>query len=94
MRVNIDGQLAPGVYSKDVALRLMADNGTAYGRGHAIEFAGSAVRAMSIEARMSLCNMSIEMGSRSGIQLTFRPNAVIRALRSPRPLSSALSHLQ
>lgn len=67
MRVTIDGQLAPGVYSKDVALRLLADNGTAYGRGHAIEFAGSAVRAMSIEARMSLCNMSIEMGSRSGM---------------------------
>jgi 3-isopropylmalate/(R)-2-methylmalate dehydratase large subunit len=67
MRVTVDGELAPGVYSKDVALALMAENGTAFGRGHVIEFAGPAVRAMSIEARMSLCNMSIEMGSRSGL---------------------------
>lgn len=75
MRVSIEGTLAPGVYSKDVALRLMADHGIAFGRGHVIEFAGSAVRAMSVEARMSLCNMSAEMGSRSGLvspdQVTF-----------------------
>jgi 3-isopropylmalate/(R)-2-methylmalate dehydratase large subunit len=67
LRVRVDGTLAPGVFSKDLALHLLAEFGTAFGRGHVIEFAGSAVEALSIEARMSLCNMSIEMGSRSGL---------------------------
>jgi 3-isopropylmalate/(R)-2-methylmalate dehydratase large subunit len=67
LRVRVDGALAPGVFSKDLALHLLATFGTAFGRGHVIEFAGPAVEGLSIEARMSLCNMSIEMGSRSGM---------------------------
>lgn len=67
MRVNVKGNLASGVSVKDVILALIAKIGTGGGTGYAIEFAGSAVRAMSMEARMTLCNMSIEAGSRVGL---------------------------
>ncbi len=67
MRVTLDGALAPGVTAKDVILALIAEHGTGAGVGHALEFAGPAVRAMSMEERMTLCNMSIEIGSRVGL---------------------------
>ncbi|SLN25558.1 3-isopropylmalate dehydratase large subunit [Roseisalinus antarcticus] len=67
MRVTIDGTLPPGVTVKDVILGLIARIGSGGGVGYALEYAGSAVRAMSIEARMTLCNMSIEAGSRVGM---------------------------
>jgi 3-isopropylmalate/(R)-2-methylmalate dehydratase large subunit len=66
LRVRLDGRLAPHVGAKDVALRLIAELGVAGGRGHVVEYAGSAVAAMPIEQRMTLCNLNIEMGGRSG----------------------------
>jgi len=66
MRVRLDGRLGAHVNAKDVALRLIAELGVAGARGHAVEYAGAAVRAMPIEARMTLCNLNIEMGGRSG----------------------------
>jgi 3-isopropylmalate/(R)-2-methylmalate dehydratase large subunit len=66
MRVRVEGRLGPHVTAKDVALRLVAEVGIAGGRGHAVEYAGSAVRAMTIESRLTLCNLAIEMGARSG----------------------------
>lgn len=67
MRVQIDGTLQAGVSAKDLALALIARIGMTGGSGHAIEFTGSAVRAMSMEARMTLCNMAIEAGARAGL---------------------------
>ena len=66
MRIRLDGRLGDQVAAKDVALWILANIGVAGGAGHAIEFAGSAVRGMSVEARLTLCNLTIEMGSRSG----------------------------
>ncbi|HEY6255076.1 MAG TPA: 3-isopropylmalate dehydratase large subunit [Xanthobacteraceae bacterium] len=66
MRIRLEGALGPHVTAKDVALRIIAEVGIAGGRGHAVEYAGAAVRAMSIESRLTLCNLSIEMGARSG----------------------------
>ena len=66
MRVRLDGRLGRHAAAKDVALRILAEIGVAGGTGHAIEFAGAVVRAMSVEGRMTLCNLTIEMGSRSG----------------------------
>jgi 3-isopropylmalate/(R)-2-methylmalate dehydratase large subunit len=66
MRVRLDGGLGAHVNAKDVALRLIAEIGVAGARGHAVEYAGSAVRGMPIEQRMTLCNLNIEMGGRSG----------------------------
>jgi 3-isopropylmalate/(R)-2-methylmalate dehydratase large subunit len=67
MRVNVEGTLMPGVSAKDVALALIAKVGTGGGVGHAIEYTGSTVRGMSMEARMTLCNMAIEAGARAGL---------------------------
>jgi 3-isopropylmalate/(R)-2-methylmalate dehydratase large subunit len=67
MRVTIDGALQDGVSAKDLALALIGRIGAGGAVGHAIEYAGSCVRAMSMEARMTLCNMSIEAGSRTGL---------------------------
>jgi 3-isopropylmalate/(R)-2-methylmalate dehydratase large subunit len=66
LRVRIEGTLRPHVTAKDVALRLIAEAGTGGGRGHVIEFAGATVRAMTVESRLTLCNLAIEMGARSG----------------------------
>src|SRR5262245_45571312 len=66
MRVQLDGRLAVGVSAKDAALRVIAEIGVAGARGHVVEYAGAAVRAMPIEQRMTLCNLNIEMGGRSG----------------------------
>ncbi len=65
MRVHLSGRLGRGVGAKDVALHLIRKLGTDAGRGHVIEYAGDVVRAMDIEARMTLCNMTIEWGGRS-----------------------------
>jgi 3-isopropylmalate/(R)-2-methylmalate dehydratase large subunit len=66
MRARLDGRLGAHVSAKDVALRLIAELSVAGGRGYVVEYAGSAVRAMPIEQRMTLCNLNIEMGGRSG----------------------------
>ncbi len=67
MAVQVDGRLPVGVGAKDLALHLIGRIGTAGATGHAIEFRGEAVRALSMEARMTLCNMSIEAGARVGL---------------------------
>lgn len=67
MRVTVNGQLAEGVTSKDVMLYIIGTIGTAGGTGCVIEFAGSAIESLSMEARMSLCNMTIEGGARAGL---------------------------
>ncbi|MBI4911392.1 MAG: 3-isopropylmalate dehydratase large subunit [Acidobacteria bacterium] len=67
MRVRFEGRLPPGLGPKDMALRLIREIGTAGGTGCVIEFGGSAVRALSMEGRMTLCNMSIEAGARAGL---------------------------
>jgi 3-isopropylmalate/(R)-2-methylmalate dehydratase large subunit len=67
LRVSIDGALASGVTAKDMILTLIARIGTDGARGHAIEYAGSAVRALDMTGRMTLCNMSIEAGGRLGL---------------------------
>jgi 3-isopropylmalate/(R)-2-methylmalate dehydratase large subunit len=67
MRVTIDGRLGFGVTAKDVILALIATIGAGGGVGHVIEYAGSAIRAMTMEERMTVCNMSIEAGARAGM---------------------------
>jgi 3-isopropylmalate/(R)-2-methylmalate dehydratase large subunit len=84
MAVTVDGELPPGVSAKDVILAVIAEIGTGGGQGHVIEYRGSAIEALSMEARMTICNMSIEAGARAGLiapdQTTFdflqgRPHA-------------------
>lgn len=76
MRINIEGELQNGVVAKDVALYIMAQMTTSGATGYAVEYAGSTVRNMSMEGRLTLSNLSIEMGSRAGIiapdETTFR----------------------
>jgi 3-isopropylmalate/(R)-2-methylmalate dehydratase large subunit len=67
MRVRLDGRLGPHVNAKDVALRLIADLGVSGARGHVVEYAGAVARGLPIEQRMTLCNLNIEMGGRSGL---------------------------
>ncbi|BDB20922.1 MULTISPECIES: 3-isopropylmalate dehydratase large subunit [Pseudomonas] len=67
MLVKVEGQLPFGVTAKDIVLAVIGKIGTAGGNGHAIEFAGSAIRDLSIEGRMTICNMSIEAGARVGM---------------------------
>jgi 3-isopropylmalate/(R)-2-methylmalate dehydratase large subunit len=67
MRVTVDGRLGPGVSAKDVILAIIAAIGAGGGVGHALEYAGAAIRAMSMAERMTVCNMSIEAGARAGM---------------------------
>ena len=67
MQIVVEGELGPGVTGKDVALAIIGHIGTAGGTGHAVEFAGSAIRSLSMEGRMTLCNMAIEAGARAGM---------------------------
>jgi len=67
MQVRVDGNLMPGITAKDIALAVIGQIGTAGGTGYAIEFAGSAIRGLSMEGRMTLCNMAIEAGARAGM---------------------------
>jgi 3-isopropylmalate/(R)-2-methylmalate dehydratase large subunit len=67
MLLRVEGALGPGVTAKDVALAIIGRIGTAGGTGYAIEFAGSAIRGLSMEGRMTICNMAIEAGARFGL---------------------------
>ena len=67
MRVTVDGKLPPGVTAKDIILAIIGEIGTAGGTGHVLEYAGEAIRALSMEGRMTVCNMSIEGGARAGM---------------------------
>ena len=84
MRVNLDGPLPDGVTVKDIILALIAKIGTGGGNGHAIEYAGSTIGHLSMEARMTLCNMSIEAGSRVGM---IAPDETTFAYVKGRPLA-------
>lgn len=84
MAINVEGTLRPGVTSKDIILAVIAKIGTGGGQGYVLEYRGSAIRSLSMEARMTICNMSIEAGARAGMvapdQITFdylkgRPHA-------------------
>jgi 3-isopropylmalate/(R)-2-methylmalate dehydratase large subunit len=67
MRVTVDGRLPAGVTAKDIILSIIGEIGTAGGTGHVIEYAGEAIRSLSMEGRMTVCNMSIEAGARAGM---------------------------
>jgi len=67
MRIRVDGELGRGVTAKDVALAIIGEIGTAGGTGYVIEYAGSAIRGLSLEGRMTVCNMTIEAGARAGL---------------------------
>ena len=67
MRINIEGSLGRGVTAKDIILHVIAQISASGGTGYFVEYAGSAIRALSMEARMTICNMSIEMGARGGL---------------------------
>jgi 3-isopropylmalate/(R)-2-methylmalate dehydratase large subunit len=82
LRVTIDGTLGPGIAAKDVILAIIARIGAAGGVGHAIEYAGSAIRALPLEGRLTICNMSIEAGARAGL---IAPDDTTYAYLSGRP---------
>ncbi|TVY36312.1 3-isopropylmalate dehydratase [Lachnellula occidentalis] len=84
MRIKVDGELTPGVSSKDIILHAIGKIGTAGGTGAVIEFCGSAIEALSMEARMSICNMSIEGGARAGM---IAPDEVTFSYLKGRPLA-------
>ena len=84
MKVQVDGPLLPGVTSKDVVLHIIGTIGTAGGTGSVIEFCGSTIRSLSMEARMSICNMSIEGGARAGL---IAPDETTFAYLKDRPLA-------
>ena len=67
LRIDIDGRMPPGVFAKDLILAIIAEIGVDGGTGHVIEYAGGAVRALSMDQRMTVCNMSIEAGARAGL---------------------------
>ena len=82
MAVEVTGRLAPGVTAKDVALAIIGRTGTAGGTGHVIEYRGEAIRALSMEGRMTVCNMAIEGGARAGL---IAPDEVTFAYCEGRP---------
>src|SRR6202051_251758 len=82
MAVNVDGKLPAGVTAKDIILTVIAKIGTGGGQGHVIEYRGSAIESLSMEARMTVCNMSIEAGARAGM---VAPDATTYAFLRGRP---------
>src|SRR5215468_5636771 len=84
MRISVDGRLGPGVNAKDVILAIIAKIGAGGGVRHAIEYAGSTIRAMSMDERMTVCNMSIEAGARAGM---IAPDDTTFAYIEGRPLA-------
>jgi 3-isopropylmalate/(R)-2-methylmalate dehydratase large subunit len=83
-RVNVNGKLAIGVTSKDVVLQIIGKIGTAGGTGHVIEYAGSLISELSVEQRMTICNMTIEAGARAGL---IEPDQKIFNYLKGRPMS-------
>ncbi|MGF1561681.1 MAG: 3-isopropylmalate dehydratase large subunit, partial [Geminicoccaceae bacterium] len=84
MRISVEGELGFGVTAKDVILAIIGKIGTAGGTGHVIEYAGSVVRDLSVEGRMTICNMSIEAGARAGL---IAPDEKTLAYLQGRPMS-------
>jgi len=89
MRITVDGALADGVAAKDVILAIIGKIGTAGGTGHVIEFAGSAIRGLSMEGRMTVCNMAIEAGARAGM---IAPDETTFAYLQDRPMTPKGEH--
>src|SRR5262249_33771887 len=82
MRAVVDGKLPPGVTAKDIILAIIGEIGTAGGTGHAIEYAGEAIRSLSMEGRMTVCNMSVEGGARAGSTAPAeKPSTYLKARR-------------
>lgn len=86
MRVQVDGPLGEGVTSKDVILHIIGEIGTAGGTGAVIEFCGTTIEALSMESRMSICNMTIEAGARAGM---IAPDEITFKYLAGRPLAPA-----
>lgn len=86
MRIGVEGALAPGIGAKDIALTVVARLGSDGAAGHALEYAGSAVSALSVEGRLTLCNLSIECGARCGM---VAPDAATIAYLAGRPYAPA-----
>ena len=84
MLVSVEGQVGPGVTAKDIVLAVIGRIGTAGGTGHVIEYAGSAIRALDMAGRMTVCNMSIEAGARAGM---IAPDETTFAYVADRPLA-------
>jgi 3-isopropylmalate/(R)-2-methylmalate dehydratase large subunit len=84
MRITVDGELPPGVTAKDVVLAIIGTIGTAGGTGHVIEYAGSVIRGLSMEGRMTVCNMTIEAGARAGL---IAPDETTFAYLKGRPMA-------
>jgi 3-isopropylmalate/(R)-2-methylmalate dehydratase large subunit len=84
MRVTVDGALGDGVSAKDIVLAIIGEIGTAGGTGHVIEYAGEAIRALSMEGRMTVCNMTIEAGARAGM---IAPDSKTFAYLEGRPMA-------
>ena len=84
LRITVDGSLLPGVTAKDMILAMIGKIGTAGGTGHVIEYAGEAVKNLSMEGRMTVCNMSIEGGARAGL---IAPDDITYAYLEGRPMS-------
>src|SRR5262249_38064106 len=84
MRITVDGRAAHGIAAKDIVLAILGEIGADGATGHAIEFAGAAIRALSVEGRLTLCNMSIEAGARCGM---IAPDAATFAYVKGRPFA-------
>jgi 3-isopropylmalate/(R)-2-methylmalate dehydratase large subunit len=84
MAVTVDGELPRGVTAKDIILAIIAEIGTAGGTGHVIEYRGTAIEALSMEGRMTVCNMTIEAGARAGL---IAPDEVTFAYLKDRPMA-------
>jgi 3-isopropylmalate/(R)-2-methylmalate dehydratase large subunit len=84
LRLRFEGSIGPGVSAKDMILHAIGQLGTAAGRGYAVEYAGSAVRALSVEGRLTLCNLSIEMGAKFGM---VAPDETVYAWLEGRPFA-------
>ncbi len=85
MAINVEGTLRPGVTAKDIILAVIAKIGTGGGQGYVLEYRGSAIRALSMEGRMTICNMSIEAGpARAWWLRTRRPSPTSRGVRTRR----------
>jgi 3-isopropylmalate/(R)-2-methylmalate dehydratase large subunit len=89
MAVNVDGELPPGVTAKDIILALIAQIGTGGGQGYVIEYRGSAIESLSMEGRMTVCNMSIEAGARAGMVAPDRKTYEFLAGRPHAPTGAA-----
>jgi 3-isopropylmalate/(R)-2-methylmalate dehydratase large subunit len=89
MKVEVSGQLTPGATAKDIILAIIGQIGTAGGTGHVIEYCGEAIEALSMEGRMTVCNMSIEGGARAGL---IRPDDKAYAFLKGRPMAPKGQH--